>query len=94
MKIRVYVKIGRREGLLGWDGERLTVCVNAPPVEGTANARLVEILSEWLGVNKSSITIVKGRTSRYKILEVDTNIKAFNALVDDLPKIAKQERLF
>lgn len=93
MKIRVYVKIGRREGLLGWDGERLTVGVNAPPVDGAANVRLIEILSKWLGENKNDIQIIKGHTARYKTLNVHADTEHFSNLVQNLPRLPKQQKL-
>lgn len=94
MNIRVYTKIGRREGLLGWDGQIPTVGVDAPPIDGAANARLIEILSGWLGVVKSNVKIVKGHTSRYKTLGADIDMKAFGTLVADLPRLSKQQKLF
>ncbi len=93
MKIGVYTKIGRREGLLGWDGDRITVGVDAPPVDGAANKRMVEILSNRAGVSKSNIVITKGHTSRYKTLDIDIDAKQFDSLVADLPRLAKQQRL-
>jgi uncharacterized protein YggU (UPF0235/DUF167 family) len=44
--------------------------VNAPPVEGAANAAVVEVLSHALGVTKRAVTIVSGATSRSKVVEV------------------------
>lgn len=93
MKLMVFVKIGRRHGLLGWDGERLTVGVDAPPVKGAANAKLIEIMSEWLGVSKSMVQVVKGHAARYKTLEVDIAPELFNDLVGDLPRLPRQETL-
>lgn len=94
MKIRAYTKIGRQEGILGWDCERLTIRVDAPPVDGAANARLVEILSAWLGIANSDIEIVKGHTSRYKIIEADVDIVSFNLIVNKLPRLSQQQKIF
>lgn len=44
--------------------------LTAPPVEGAANAALVDFLSTELKVAKSSITILKGQTSKNKIIEI------------------------
>jgi uncharacterized protein len=38
--------------------------------EGRANARLIELLSEYFNVSKSSIRIIKGAKSRDKIVQV------------------------
>ena len=54
------------------DGAYL-IRLNAPPVEGAANAELVELLAELLDVPKRNITIVSGerrRTKRLRILGI------------------------
>lgn len=43
----------------------------APPVDGAANAALVEFVAERLGLAKSRVRIVSGQTSRRKVVEVD-----------------------
>jgi uncharacterized protein (TIGR00251 family) len=45
--------------------------IAAPPVEGKANKKLIEFLSEILGVSKSRITIDKGITSHRKMIGVE-----------------------
>jgi hypothetical protein len=47
------------------------VKVSSPPVKGKANKELIAFLSRLLGVSKSRIAIVKGHTTRNKIIEVD-----------------------
>jgi uncharacterized protein YggU (UPF0235/DUF167 family) len=44
--------------------------VTAAPEKGKANAAVVALLSETLGVPKSSIEIVRGDTSRNKTLRI------------------------
>jgi hypothetical protein len=51
------------------DGE-LRVWVSAPPVDGKANASLIKLLAKALGLPKTSLTIVRGRTARTKVIEV------------------------
>jgi hypothetical protein len=48
----------------------LRVWVNAPPVEGRANAALIEILSETLDIPKSYLSIKRGLGSKNKVVEV------------------------
>ena len=59
-----------RNEIGGVQGSALRIRVTAPPVEGAANAALVELLSEALGVAKRSVTIARGVSSRTKIVEV------------------------
>jgi uncharacterized protein (TIGR00251 family) len=51
-------------------GGVLQVRVAAPPVKGKANKELTAFLSRALGVSKSSLAIVKGHTSRNKVITV------------------------
>lgn len=46
------------------------VRVDAPPRNGKANARLVDILAEYFHVSKSTIRIVIGKSSREKVVEI------------------------
>ncbi|HML94908.1 MAG TPA: DUF167 domain-containing protein [Thermodesulfobacteriota bacterium] len=59
-----------RGGIDGVEEGRLKVRISAPPVDGKANEQLTEIISSALGVPKSSIEIIRGRTSRRKTLRV------------------------
>jgi uncharacterized protein YggU (UPF0235/DUF167 family) len=43
----------------------------APPVDGAANAALVEFIAERLGIAKSRVRVVCGGTSRRKLIEVE-----------------------
>ena len=55
--------VGRELGVL-------KVKITASPVDGKANEALIEVLAEHYDVPKSSITIVKGHTSKIKIVEI------------------------
>ncbi len=69
LKVRVIPK-SKREGVEK-EGDLLVVKVRDPPVSGRANRRLIEVLSDYLGIPKSKIEIVKGLKSREKIIKVD-----------------------
>ncbi len=47
------------------------VKVDAPPVDGKANSRLIAILADYFNVPKSSINIVKGSLKRRKVIEIN-----------------------
>jgi len=49
---------------------RLKVYLMAQAVEGRANAALIEFLAEHFKVKKSAVKIVRGLTSREKIVEI------------------------
>ena len=49
---------------------RLKVAVTAPPVDGEANAAVIETLAKALGVGKSAVEIVAGATGRRKTVRI------------------------
>ena len=63
----------RRPSVSKIDEERYEVKVDEKPEGGRANARLVEILSEYFGIGKSSISIIKGFRSRDKVVLIKMN---------------------
>jgi uncharacterized protein len=60
-----------RDQIDGWNGDLLRVRVAAPPVEGRANDALIRLLAKALDVPPSRLRLVKGRTSREKVVAVD-----------------------
>jgi uncharacterized protein (TIGR00251 family) len=49
----------------------LRVRLQAPPVDGAANAALVELLASSLGVPRRSVRVVAGESARLKIVDVE-----------------------
>lgn len=47
------------------------VKITAAPVDGEANKKVIEFLSNEWKISKSKITIIKGETGREKIIEID-----------------------
>jgi len=60
-----------RDEVLGFTGGILQVKVAAPPVKGKANDRLIAFFSQLLDISKGSVSIVKGHTSRNKLIAID-----------------------
>jgi len=59
-----------RNAVVGLMGDAVKLALTAPPVDGKANAAVVEYLAELLRVSKSSVTIVSGETGRNKLIAV------------------------
>jgi uncharacterized protein (TIGR00251 family) len=59
----------------------LKVRINAPPIDGAANAELVKFLAKTLGVAKREVEIIKGQTSKTK------QVKISNAAREKLSEI-------
>jgi uncharacterized protein (TIGR00251 family) len=49
---------------------RLKIRLAAPPVDGEANAALVEFLAEKLGLPKKAVELVRGQTGRRKTVRL------------------------
>lgn len=73
MKISVFVKIKSKVESIeqALDGSYV-VRVNARPVEGEANTRIIELLAEYFKVPKKSITILSGHSSKKKIIQISS----------------------
>jgi uncharacterized protein YggU (UPF0235/DUF167 family) len=48
----------------------IVVDLAAPPVDGAANAELVSTLAQALGIPKRDVALVRGESSRGKLVEV------------------------
>lgn len=71
--IRFNVKVlprSSRNQIVGEEAGSLKIKLNAPPVEGEANKALISFLADILGLAKRDIVIVKGETSRHKLVEL------------------------
>jgi uncharacterized protein len=79
----------KKTAILGVYGDgpmaQLKIAVHAPPLEGRANAALVEFLAEVFSLPKSVIEIVSGESSRSKVflLHGITTERA-SALIDQI----------
>jgi hypothetical protein len=59
-----------RTRVVGEHDGRLKIQLAAPPVDGEANAALVEFLAEALSVRRQDVSLVRGETGRRKVLRV------------------------
>ena len=70
LRVRLSPRSSRNE-LVRYEDGTLYVRVTAPPVEGAANAALIALLSDALGVRKSTVEIVLGASSREKKVSIE-----------------------
>ena len=59
-----------RTRVIGEHDGRLKIQLAAPPVDGEANAALVDFLAHELGARRSDVTIERGDTGRRKTVRV------------------------
>jgi uncharacterized protein len=67
LRIRVQPR-ATPEGVAGLHGDRLRLRVSSPPVEGAANARVVQVLAGLMGIPAGLLTVSRGAKSRDKDL--------------------------
>jgi uncharacterized protein len=70
LAVRVQAR-ARRDEIAGERAGSLLVRVTAPPVEGKANAAVRRLLAERLGLAPGRIAVVRGASSRDKLVEID-----------------------
>lgn len=71
MKISVIVKPNSKmESITQAEDGSLIVKVRAPPVDGKANERLIEILAAYFKKPKSSVKLIRGNTGKKKVFEI------------------------
>lgn len=60
-----------QRGITGTMENALKVKLTSPPVEGAANEQLIEVISEATGFNKNRIRIIRGASSKRKLVEIE-----------------------
>lgn len=69
LSVRVVPRSKKNE-VIDLGNNQLKVRVISPPVDGRANKELIESIARYYGKSISSITIIKGTTSRVKLVEI------------------------
>ncbi len=70
--IKVVIQTGASKNeILGMRGDVLQVKVTTPPESGKANEAMLTLLARTLKVAKSRIKILRGHSSREKVLAMD-----------------------
>ena len=69
VELRVIPNSSKNELITSEDGS-LKLKITTPPVDGKANKAVVEFLSKYYKRPKSAIKIIRGLTSKNKIIEI------------------------
>jgi uncharacterized protein len=59
-----------RSGIAGTRDDALLVRLNAAPVDGAANAELIDVIADAMGVPRRAVSISAGKKSRRKLVRV------------------------
>ena len=72
VRVDIEVKVrASRSRVLGIKANRLSVALAAPPVDGAANAALIETLAEHFGLSRRPVRLIAGERSRRKVVEIE-----------------------
>lgn len=69
LRVRVQPRASRAEVRREPDGT-VRVWVQAPPVDGAANAAVIALLADKLGVSKGNVAIIQGASSQEKVVAI------------------------
>ncbi|MFA6098171.1 MAG: DUF167 domain-containing protein [Patescibacteria group bacterium] len=89
--VMLFVKIiprARRNEIVGPLGDFLKIKIAAPAESGRANDELLGYLADLLGVAKSSVRLVRGRSNPLKLIFVPAGIDQVRQLIQ--PRKAKK----
>jgi uncharacterized protein (TIGR00251 family) len=70
LEVKVEPRSSRRCVAGVMDNHVIKIKLTAPPVEGSANEQLIEVIAEELGVKKSQVSVIRGHSSKRKVVEV------------------------
>ena len=77
MKLFIRTKPNARENRVQrLDPNHLVVFIKEPPRQGRANEALIETLAKYFNVTQDAVSIVSGRRSKLKIIQIDSFPKA------------------
>ena len=72
-EVRLSVRVqprAARSRVAGRHGDALKLQVAAPPVDGAANAAVIELLADWLGVPRRDLRLAHGERGRDKVVAI------------------------
>lgn len=85
LRIEIRVRPGASHpGVGGNVAGRLQVRVSTPPVDGRATAAALAAIADAFGVRPSAVTLVRGATMRDKRVEIEGDVDALAARLEEL----------
>jgi hypothetical protein len=77
----------RKSGAAGVRDDALLLRIQAPPIEGAANAEVIDILADLLGVPHRAVSILSGHHSRRKRVAVaGVGVDAARRVLEEAPR--------
>jgi uncharacterized protein (TIGR00251 family) len=69
IEVKVDPRSSRNE-IVGVMDKTIRIKLTAPPVGGAANELLIELLADKFGIRKKDVVIMKGESSRHKLIKL------------------------
>lgn len=90
LRMAIWAVPGTRSSeVTGVVGDELKIRLQAAPVQGQANAALIRFLADRLSVPQKSVCLLRGGTSRHKLLLIQANLDLAQVQRALLPAPAK-----
>ena len=73
MSYKLWVQVkpqARKQSIEKISEQEYRIAVQAAPVAGKANDEVVELLARYFSVPKSSVKVLRGQSSRKKLIEI------------------------
>jgi uncharacterized protein (TIGR00251 family) len=84
LTIHIQPRASKNE-VCGVQGNALKIRLTSPPVDGAANKRCREFLSDLFEVQKSAVEIISGETSRHKRVRISgSDVDRLIQIVDSI----------
>ena len=72
VRISIYVQPrASKTSIAGMHDGAIKIRLAAPPVDGAANAALIDFIAKRVGVARSRVRLISGASSRRKIVEIE-----------------------
>lgn len=71
MRINLKIVPNAKQEKIVPENDGYKVYIPAPAVDGKANAYLIKFLAGHFKVRKSAVTLVRGETSRHKVVDIE-----------------------
>lgn len=89
--LKIYAQPGaKRTAIVGLHDGMLKIAIKEKALDGAANEALLAFLAEHFGISKSSVTLVRGKTSRQKSILI--RARALETIMEHLDPHLKAEQ--
>ena len=84
MKITVKVIPNSKLNSISYSDDKYILRIKALPIEGKCNKELISFLSGELKIRKKDVIIVKGETSKNKILDINIDLEKWEKFIGSI----------